>query len=411
MSDRINSDLGVELKSNFLIGSKIGLCVGGGIAAIEAPKVARELRRHGADVRCYVTKNALNFIGIQALEWATNKTIVTEFTGLADHISTEDAYLVFPATADLMAKMAIGLADDVVSTLIQSAFGLKKKIVICPTMHNSLADSPAFKKNKEYLQKWPLVSFIAPRSEEGKQKSPSVENIALEFCHLINKKSDNKSENGVTVALTYGGTKVAIDVARCISNYSTGALGRALIFELYGHGFNITAIEGHCSQPTEKMAHVNVIKAAHFSEMQTALLALEPEKICAIFQLAAISDYLPVSTHNGKISGNLNALSIELKSSPKLLQMGNVQNIPYRMACKLTSESEVDGIATANNFLNANNLQCVLWNNSEVFHSLPEHHTAVLIEKSGKKCTSLKSKKQIAEAIFKSFSEYYLEDK
>jgi phosphopantothenoylcysteine decarboxylase / phosphopantothenate---cysteine ligase len=123
-----SSDVKVSLLGQALSGCHIALCVGGGIGAVEAPRVARELRRYGARVQIFATENALRFVGQVSLEWASGEALTVQPSGLAEHVFEGDLILVAPATTDLLAKAAQGLCVDGVTTLIQSALGLAKTV-------------------------------------------------------------------------------------------------------------------------------------------------------------------------------------------------------------------------------------------------------------------------------------------
>jgi phosphopantothenoylcysteine decarboxylase / phosphopantothenate---cysteine ligase len=173
-------DLKVEKIENYLEGKRIGLCVTGGIAAIETPKIARHLRRYGADVRVYATQNALKFIGEASLEWATEKPVVSELSGLAEHICLEDLVLVAPATMNTINKIMLGIADNAVTSLIASALGNKTPVYIAPTMHKSLYDNPFFQENLKRASSYG-IRIIEPRFSEGKAKIPHTRKIADEI--------------------------------------------------------------------------------------------------------------------------------------------------------------------------------------------------------------------------------------
>ena len=128
MTLKINDDLQVERLGNYLEGKKIALCVGGGIAAIETPKIARHLRRYGAEVRAYASTNAYEFVGKAALEWGTGQVVVDALSGMAEHICLEDLVLVAPATLNTINKIFSGIADNSVSTLISSALAMRRQL-------------------------------------------------------------------------------------------------------------------------------------------------------------------------------------------------------------------------------------------------------------------------------------------
>ncbi len=164
-----NEDLKVDSIGELLAGRKIALCVTGGIAAIETPKIARHLRRYGASVQAYVTPSAYDFIGKSALEWATEQDVVDRLSGRAEHISYHDLVLVAPATLNTINKIMAGIADNVVMTLLASALGRKTAVYVAPAMHESLYQNPIFQRNLKTLHDY-NVRMIEPRFSEGKAK-------------------------------------------------------------------------------------------------------------------------------------------------------------------------------------------------------------------------------------------------
>src|SRR3989338_2549784 len=180
----LNDDLQVERLGNSLDGKTIALCVSGGIAAIETPKIARHLRRYGADVKAYVTPTALQFIGEMALEWATGKPVVSNLSGLAEHICLEDLVIVAPATYNTINSICNGIADSVVTTLVASALGKKVPVLLAPTMHQSMYDNPILQEN---LHKAPHygMTIIPPRLSEHKAKIPSAKMLVNAVCEAL----------------------------------------------------------------------------------------------------------------------------------------------------------------------------------------------------------------------------------
>ncbi len=170
---RENEDLQVERLGSQLEGYHIGLCVTGGIAAIESPKVARQLRRYGAEVRVYTTNEALKFVGEDSLIWGSGREVVKNLTGKAEHICLEDLVLVAPATLNTINKVFSGVADNVVSCLIASALGKKVPVYMAPTMHISLYNNPFFQENLARAEKYG-ITIIEPRFGENKAKIPKT---------------------------------------------------------------------------------------------------------------------------------------------------------------------------------------------------------------------------------------------
>jgi len=189
VGDNMNEDLQVEKISDSLDGKRIALCVTGGIAAIECPKIARHLRRYGASVRAYTTYAALKFVGETALEWGTGQSVVTELSGLAEHICLDDLVLVAPATLNTINKVYMGIADNPVTTTVASALGKKVPVYIAPTMHGSLYENPILQKNLASAGDYG-ITIIEPRFGENKAKMPRVSAIVKEVEAALYQAKD-----------------------------------------------------------------------------------------------------------------------------------------------------------------------------------------------------------------------------
>lgn len=408
MSDKLkkNDDLTVEVKSNYLQDIRIALCGGGGIAAIELPRIARELRRHGASVRCVVTQNCLRFIGKESLEWATGQEVIVEPSGFAEHIAGAETIVVIPATADLLSKFTHGICCDGVTTLVQSAFGNESSVIICPTMHWSLAASPFVAANKKLLSELPNVNFVNPRKEEGKEKAPDPVQFALEVCHLVNKRR-NFSGHKVTphALVTMGGTRSLIDPVRCLTNLSSGELGKTLSLELYANGINVTVFEANVSQPTTQLQHLNVISTKSFDELKLQLEAVDAKKYSAIFHVAAVSDYTVKNAGNEKISSSTNELNIVLEKTPKLHSLKNLSAVPFKSACKLTTDK--NGLQIAENFFSSAHLSTLVWNTAS--DSFDGKYKATILSGTSDQLLKVQvgSKKEAAQTLVKQFMSFF----
>jgi len=176
----MNEDLKVDEIGDYLKHKDIALCVTGGIAAIETPKIARHLRRYGANVKAYMSQAAGKFIGETALEWATQQEVATKMSGLAEHICQEDLVLVAPCTMNTLNKIMSGAADNMVTTLVASALGMGKPVYLAPTAHESLYQNPFFQENLEKIAQHGEeynIHLIEPRFSEGKAKIPKIDTL------------------------------------------------------------------------------------------------------------------------------------------------------------------------------------------------------------------------------------------
>jgi phosphopantothenoylcysteine decarboxylase/phosphopantothenate--cysteine ligase len=164
------------VKSDKLSGKKIVLGVTGSIAAVECVKLARDLARHGADVIPVMTDGAQRIIHPDALEFATGRRPIVQLTGAVEHVAfcglvpgRADLYLVCPATANTISKIAYGIDDTPVTTFATTAIGSKIPVVIVPAMHGSMYEHKTFLENIEKLKKQGVL-FIQPKLEENKAK-------------------------------------------------------------------------------------------------------------------------------------------------------------------------------------------------------------------------------------------------
>lgn len=376
-------DTSVDQISQYLSGCKISLIGGGGIAAIELPKLARELRRHGADVHFCVTETCLKFIGIESLRWASQNEVIVTPTGLAEHICTSEAVIVTPATADIIAKASHGICSDGATTLLQSALGQNKTVIFCPTMHESLSHSPIIEENKDKLLKINGVYFIKPRQEEGKDKLPAVDLLTLNIAHIINKR---KYYNDIppNVLITLGGTRAMIDPVRCITNLSTGNLGKEVAKTFYCMGIQLTLLIANTSNSLPKFDYANCIVIPNYIEMYEYLKNISENKFNGIIHLLAGSDFIPTQTQNEKISSKQNSLNIELKKSNKIIDLKNLDKIPYKAAAKLTTGEKDDGLKIAHEMMISKKLNFILWSSSKsAWDKNTEHSGITLAFKEG----------------------------
>ena len=164
------------IKSQKLAGKRIILGVTGSIAAIESPKLARELMRHGADVTAVMSKDAQNIIHPWALECIIGKKTITEITGACEHVQycgdwkgKADLLVISPATANTISKIAQGIDDTPVTTFATTALGSGMRIILAPAMHGSMIKNPFVMKNLHALEDEGII-IVNPKKEEGKAK-------------------------------------------------------------------------------------------------------------------------------------------------------------------------------------------------------------------------------------------------
>ncbi|MEX1996094.1 MAG: flavoprotein, partial [Nitrosopumilaceae archaeon] len=175
--DIVSSD-GTELA-----GKKIVLCVSGSVAAYKSIELARLLMRHGADVTCVASKAATDLIKPSYFKWATGNEVITKLTGDLEHIKiadykNSDLIVVYPCTANTLGKLAHGIDDTPIATVLSVGFGSKIPIAIALAMHQAMYENEAIKRNIEFLKR--KVDFIGPHIIEGKAKAAEPEEV-LDF--------------------------------------------------------------------------------------------------------------------------------------------------------------------------------------------------------------------------------------
>jgi phosphopantothenoylcysteine decarboxylase/phosphopantothenate--cysteine ligase len=161
---------------------KIVLAVCGSVAAIETPKLVRELRRRKVEVDCVMSESAKKIINPNVLEWASEKEVITEITGKTEHVrlcgvgGEASLLLICPATSNTISKIACGIDDTSVTTFAATAIGSGKKVIIAPAMHYSMYKNPFVVENIKKLEK-NGITIIEPRFEENKAKVATTEEI------------------------------------------------------------------------------------------------------------------------------------------------------------------------------------------------------------------------------------------
>jgi len=171
------ADRGVRKKSKKLQGRHVALGICGGIGAVETVKVIRELRRHGADVKVFVTPSALDFIGELSLEWAAGSKIITAVSAEVDHLEDFSCVLVLPATWNTIAKAACGISDNPVTLLIAGQLGAQRPLLFVPAMNEQLFHHPLYPVHRKTLESWG-ARFLQSEQEEGRRKVPVPERVA-----------------------------------------------------------------------------------------------------------------------------------------------------------------------------------------------------------------------------------------
>jgi len=304
-------------KSRRLEGKKIALCLCGSVGIIKSPELARELMRNGAEVFVVMSPSSQKLISPTLMEWATGNPVVTELTGKIEHIllgKNVDLVLVAPATSNTISKIASGIDDTPVTSLVISAMGYGIPILIVPTMHASMYSNPIVLENIKKLTSMG-IKVIEPQIMEDKAKFPDIEIIIEEVISIFTKK-DLK---GVSILVTAGPTRSYIDSIRYITNGSSGKMGYAFAKEAYLRGADVTLVSGPTNLPIPR--NIKMINVETTEEMLKTIEELLSKNKYDLFVMAAAPlDFKVENKYEGKISSN-NKFSINLSPLPKIINI------------------------------------------------------------------------------------------
>lgn len=304
---------------------KIVLGVSGGIAAYKAPELVRRLRDRGADVRVILTPNAARFVSPLSLAAVSDHGVIVEQwgdpeRGGVDHIELArwaELLLIAPATADLLAKLAVGIADDALTTY---ALAHRTAVMIAPAMNTHMLAHPTVGQNIETLRKRGIgviepVNGLLACGEEGAGKMPDVPILVDIVSAHFQRTEDLK---GRSILVTAGPTREPIDPVRYISNRSSGKMGYAIADAARKRGATVTLVSGPTALHVPSGVAVTHVVTAE--EMHAAVLAAAPRHQIVI-KAAAVSDFAPRTIADRKIkkSEHIEELTLTLKRNPDIL--------------------------------------------------------------------------------------------
>jgi len=316
-SKDIMGTIGNELK-----GKHIVLCITGSVAASECPEIARSIMRHGGEVFTVMSPMSRMIIHPFLMEWATGNPVVTELTGKIEHVALAgdhpqkaDLILVAPATANTLGKIASGIDDTTVTSVVTTALGTRIPIIIVPAMHATMYKHPILTEKINKLRALG-VEFVGPRFEEGKAKIAKTSEIVDAVMCTLTTRQDM---TGLKVLITAGPTIEHIDPIRVITNRSSGKMGVALAEEALGRGAEVTLIYGLGTANPPMRA--KVISVETTDEMYEAVVSeLKSREQDVVIAAAAAADWKVKKPFNYKVSTHkLDRLSLELEPTQKII--------------------------------------------------------------------------------------------
>ncbi len=348
-----------------LTGKTVVLGVTGGIAAYKMPNVARMLKKMHCNVHVIMTQNATNFITATTFETLTgNKCLIDTFDRnfefSVEHVAIAkqaDLVLIAPATANVIGKIAGGIADDMLTTTVMAC---TCKILIAPAMNHNMYHNSIVQENIEKLKRHgyeiidPVCGMLA-NGDTGDGKLPSEETLV---SYVVRELAHEKDLHGKKVLVTAGPTQEAIDPVRYITNHSTGKMGYALAEAAMLRGAEVTLISG----PTaiEPPMFVNVIPIISAQEMfeKVATNATEND---IIIKAAAVADYRPKEVCDEKIKKSDHDTEIELERTADILAYLG-KNKGKTFLCGFSMETE-NMLENSRRKLDKKNLDMIVANN------------------------------------------------
>ena len=388
-----------------LTGKEIVLGVTGGIAAYKSAEIVSRLRHSGANVHVIMTRNATEFVAPLTFQTLSANQVVTDTFEAPEYWNVEhvalaklaDIFVVAPATANILAKMASGIADDMLSTTLLAT---KAQILVAPAMNTGMWTAPATQNNVKVLKERG-VRMIGPESgmlacgDEGAGRMSEPEMIVEEICRILSRKQDYA---GKKVLITAGATRERLDPVRFITNDSSGKMGFAIAEAARDRGAEVTVIRG--SVTAEIPAGIHMIRIESARELYDAMMQKAPEQD-VIIQAAAVSDYRPAEQKDRKIKKESGSdLILILTENPDIAKAVGEQKKPGQTLVGFAAETD-DLLKNAKSKLEKKKLDLIVANDvtkpGAGFNV--DTNIAVLITSDGSTEEPLQTKRQLAERI------------
>ena len=388
-----------------LSGRKIVLGVTGGIAAYKSADIVSRLRHLGAEVHVIMTKNAAEFVAPLTFQTLSANPVVTNTFEAPEYWNVEhvalaklaEVFVIAPATANILAKMAHGIADDMLSTTVLAT---RAPVLVAPAMNTGMWEAAATRANCETLRNRG-VHFVGPDSgllacgDSGAGRMSEPAEIVEAIAGLLNIRRDYE---GKRVLVTAGGTRERLDPVRFLSNDSSGKMGIALAEAARDRGAEVTLVYGSVSVPLPRGVRLEGIESA--LDLYDAMLRLAPEQD-VIIQAAAVADYRPAKQESLKIkkSGGTK-LTLELTENPDVAKAVGERKKPGQILVGFAAETH-EVTAHAAEKLEKKNLDLIVANDvtKEGAGFNTDTNIASLITRKGIVERPLQSKRKLADEI------------
>ena len=352
-----------------LEGKTVLLGVTGSIAAYKIAYLASALMKRHADVHVLMTKNATNFINPITFETLTgNKCLVDTFDRnfqfQVEHVSIAkkaDVVMIAPASANVIGKLAHGIADDMLTTTIMAC---KCKKFISPAMNTNMFENPVVQDNLKILEHYGY-EVIAPASgylacgDTGAGKMPEPETL---LAYIERETACEKDLKGKKILVTAGPTQESIDPVRYITNHSSGKMGYAIAKAAMLRGANVTLVSGRTA--IEPPMFVNLVPVVTAKDMYEAVTSVSDEQDI-IIKAAAVADYRPAKVSDEKVKKSDGQMSIELERTDDILKYLGEHKREGQFLCGFSMETQ-NVIGNSRAKLTKKNLDMVAANNVKV---------------------------------------------
>jgi len=327
-------------KSNKLRGKTIVMGITGSVAATECFGTIRELVRHGAKVSAVLSREARKMVTPESMEFATGNPCVTELTGMAEHVdflgdsSGADLFMVYPATANTVSKIANGIDDGPVTSMATVAMGSGVPIMVAPAMHDAMYRNPAVAENIAKLKAWD-VKVVGPRVDGGRAKVASRDEIVAWAFKLLSKDD----LVGRRILVIGGRSEEPIDSMRMITNRSTGLMALRVAERAFERGADVTLWMGAGDVPIPD--YMDVRRFETVADLVSMVGTIDHD---VVIVPAALADFSPEKPKEGKIPSG-KAFKVNLVPVPKVLPLirercGKV--IGFKAESGLTKEKLTD---------------------------------------------------------------------
>lgn len=320
------------------------LGVTGGIAAYKSASLASRLVKAGAEVRVIMTEHATNFINPITFETLTGHKCITDtfdrnFEFQVEHVSLAkkaDVIMVAPATANVIAKLAHGLADDMLTTTILASHAPK---LVAPAMNTGMYENPVTQDNLALLKKYGM-EVIEPAAghlacgDEGKGKMPEPEIL---YEHILRSCACKQDMKGLKVLVTAGPTQEAVDPVRFLTNHSSGRMGYSIAKACMLRGADVTLVTGRTALTPPLF--VDVVPVVSAKDMYDAVISRSDE-MDIIIKAAAVADYRPVHVAEEKVKKSDGSFSLELERTDDILKYLGEHKKSGQFLCGFSMETE-----------------------------------------------------------------------